>query len=188
MKISYLLTSLLIALLLACSGSDSMEEINALIDAGKIPQAKMKYKEMVEDSGQQSLYRQYIHFLHDQNQYLDFRREVSAYLREYPDDKELRLLQFQHYAQLATDAERQGNYALALDYIVTRLLSTDFPDYKQWENRQTTVLSKWFEAAKEKEDLNMQKEVLIQMRNLGFENLAKSVAPELYQSIEGKSP
>lgn len=187
MKLTSMLIGLLIALLLACSREDSMKEVNALIEAGKIPQAKMKYKEVVEESGNQRVAQQYIRFLYEHEQFLDFRREAFDYLRKYSDDMEIRLLQFKYYARLASDAEKQGNYALALDYIVTRLLSPDFPDFKKWENRQTTVLSKWYNSAKEKQNLNMQKEVLVQMRNLGFENLAKSVAPELYQAYEEKA-
>ena len=170
--------------LVHCSSGDPMKEINALVEAGDIPQAKSKFKQLIAENKVPGIHRQYIQFLFDQKQFLDFRREASDYLNKEPDDQEIKLLQFDYYARLATDAERQENYRQALDYIVSWLLSPDYPQYRKWESRQTTVLKKWYEQAEAKQDPILQKEVLVTMRNLGFDNLALSVAPELYKTIE----
>ncbi len=184
MRMSLLLPTVLLMLLVACSSKDPLEEVNALVASGDIVAAKKKYQELVEAENNPNIEREYIKFLYEQKQYQDFKRNVGDYLARYPEDLEIMELNFDYFAMLATDAERQGDYEAALDYIVTKLLSSDYKDFRKWETKQSTVLKKWYTEAEENEDPLAMREALIKMRNLGFENLARSLAPEIYNEIE----
>ena len=170
-------------LLIGCPGPDPMIEINKHIEAGDIRQAKTKYKAYVQEADNPNIERKYISFLFEQKQYHDFKREVIGYLQRFPQDKEIQSLEFQYYAKLATDAERQKNYELALDYIVNKLLSPDFADYRKWESRQTTIFKKWFERARDENNANTQRVIIVRMSALGFDSLAQSLAPDIYADI-----
>ena len=180
----YISILLSLVLLGACSKPDPMQEIDALVAENKIVPAKKKFKELVESESNPDLERQYIRFLWDHRQYRDFIKYAETHLRQYPDDSEIKHLEFEYYAKLAMDAERQEDFATALGYIVSKLLSPDYQNYRKWESRQTTVFKKWFNKAKESDDIVMQKKVLVQMKYLGFDNLAQSLAPDLYNDLE----
>lgn len=159
-----------------------MLEINQLVEKGQIPKAKLKYQELVEREQDPNLERKFIKFCYEHEQYHDFRRQSQSYLSRYPDDKEVKNMQFEYYAKLTRDAERQKLYGTALDYIVTKLLDPDYSESGRWEKRQSEILQKWYEQA---EDDEKRKKILNHMKNHGFENLAKTVNPELYATLEG---
>jgi len=175
---------LLALVIIGCSSGDPLEEIQTLVDDGDIVGAKKMYADIVEAEDNPNIEREYIKFLYDHKQYHDFRRQSTAYLDLYPQDLEIKELHFDYYAMLATNAERQGDYEDALDYIVTRLLSSEYKDFRKWETKQSTVLKKWFTEAEEEGNQLRMREALIKMRNLGFDNLARSLAPDLYREIE----
>ena len=183
MKTIGMVTAILVFLFAACQQSDPVQEINDLVAQNKLRDAKIKYRELVEQTDNPNVWRDYIHFLYENKQYVDFDRECASYLRKYPDDVETMNLNFEYYAKLAGEAERQKDFESAMFYIVTHLLSPDFKDYRKWESRQATVLRKWFQDARDKNDITEQKKVLSEMINLKFENLAKSLAPDLYAEI-----
>ena len=175
-----LLTALM---MVQCSKPDPMIEINQLVEEGKTSQAKAKYKALVDKENNPNVERNYLRFLFDHKQYIDFKKESAKFLHRYPTDAEVKNLQFNYYAILATNAEQQKDFESAMDYIVTKLLSPDYADFRQWESRQSSILKKWYNHAKEKSDINEQTEVLIKMKNLGFENLARSLAPEDFEKL-----
>ena len=182
-SIQWFVSILALLFLFACATADPMDEINKMIAEGKTVQAKQLFQELVAKEANPNVERQFIKFLFEQAQYHDFRREVSDYLGRFPEDGEIKELQFDFYAKLASDAERGGNYEDALDYIVTKLLDQEYQDFRKWESKQATVLKKWYNESKEKEDLASMKDAVMKMHNLGFENLATSLDVELSQEV-----
>jgi hypothetical protein len=180
------LSVLCLALLLACGGEDQRKNIDNLVAQGDVVGAKNTFKELVETSDDPNLTRDYIQFLFEHRQYQDFRRSAREYLAKYPEDKQVKGLMFDYYAMLASNAERQKDFETALDYVVRELLNPDYVDYGKWEKRQTTILTRWFEHAKDKGDDNELRKVLVRMENLGFENLARSLAPELFDTVSNQ--
>lgn len=179
--------SLIIVFLLTwgCFQENFYEKIQKLKAEGQFLEAKKLYEIHLAGNQDKAIERQYIQFLFTQNFFLDFNVAAQKYLRENPDDYAIKNLMFRYYARLADDAERQGDYDQALTYIIGNLLSTDFEDYKTWELRQSTVLRKWYDSEKNKENnLLGRKLVMSKMVTLGLHNLAKSVDPELYQEME----
>jgi len=174
-------------LLAACSQSDPRQELEQLKTGGQVSQIKEKYREILAAGPDRALSREFIQFLYDQKHYRDFIKEANGYLSRNPDDADIRNLRFEYYAMLAADAERQGNYAMAMEYIVAHLLSPDYADYRTWETRQVDVFKDWFAKTESEGDVYRQKEVLSRMKNLGFENLAKTLAPDLYAELEAQS-
>ena len=181
-----LLLVISILFLAACGGKDPMAEVNALIAEGKVPQANVVFKEMVEREQDPNLERKYVQFCFEHKQYRDFARAVSDYIARYPEDVELKNLQFEYYAILAQNAERTKDYAMALEYIVQKLLNVDYADHTKWEARQTTILTKWYQHEKEKDNDTGMRKALATMRNLGFGNLGKDLDPERYADLESK--
>jgi hypothetical protein len=181
-----MMTIALTMLVLACSKGDPMIEVNALIGQGKISQAKIKFEELVEREQDPNLERKFIQFCFEHQQYQDFSRVASDYLNRFPDDAEIKNLQFEHYALLAKNAEQRKDYALAVDYIVKKLLNVEYADHGKWEKRLTSILSKWYQAEKEKGDSNGQREAISRMRDLKFDNLANDLDPELFKAESGK--
>ena len=177
----------LLMLLVGCSQRDYSAEIKQLVDDNKIRNAKVLYKEWVEKERNPNIEREYIQFLFDHKQYRDFDNTAKDYLSRYPQDSEVKNLRFDYYALLAGASEREGRYGDALFYITQHLLSPDYRDYRRWESRQGTVLKKWYEYAEKDDDPAERRKVLVQMRNLGFDNLAKSLNPELYAELESAS-
>jgi hypothetical protein len=157
--------------------------VKAAINAENVREAKKLYKEWVEAENNPNIEREYIRFLFENKQYRDFDRAVTSYLQSYPEDSEIKNIRFDYYAKLAADAEEQGYYGDALHYIVNFLLSPDFRDYRRWESRQVTVLKKWYEDQEAKKDEAGMRKVLNNMVNLGFENMAKSLNPQIYEEI-----
>lgn len=182
-----LLCSTLFLVLAACSQRDYQSEIDAAISQDNVRQAKELYKAWVEAEDNPNIEREYIRFLFENKQYRDFDRVVSTYLRTYPEDTEIKNLRFDYYAKLAGDAEEQGYYGDAIHYIVNYLLSPDFRDYRRWEDRQVTILKKWYEEEEKKKDQAAMRKVIQNTINLGFENLAKSMNMEIYQEIASAS-
>lgn len=184
MKISSMIVSLLVVMLVACGGADPMVEINKLVEKGQVPKAKVLYQEWVDREQDPNLERKFIKFCFEHEQYGDFRRQSQSYLSRYPDDKEVKNMTFEYYAKLARDAERQKLYGTALEYIVTHLLDPDYAESSRWEKRQSEILRKWYE---QQEDKDGQKKILNHMRNHGFENLAKTIDPELYSELDAEA-
>lgn len=170
--------------LISCSTVDPMDEINQLAASGKIVPAKKQFKELVEAEDNPNLEREYIKFLYEHKQYLDFKNASSSYLSRQPQDTEIQNLNFDFYAKLATDAERAGNYEDALFYIVNKLLKEEYKDFRQWESKTTVVLKKWFNEAEAKEDEPAMIEIMTQMQSLGYENMAKSLDPALFEKMQ----
>lgn len=170
-------------LLQSCGGQDPMAEVNALIAEGKVPQAKIAYQKLVEKEQDPNLERKYIQFCFEHEQYRDFDRSAIDYLSRYPQDTEVKNLQFEYYAILAKNAERQKDYALALEYVVQKLLNDEYADFEKWEGRQTTLLNKWYEHEKKSNDEEGMKEALITMRNLGFDNLAMDLDEVRFKAL-----
>ncbi|MDJ0836662.1 MAG: hypothetical protein QNK37_09100 [Acidobacteriota bacterium] len=160
-----------------------MDEINQMIADGNKVQAKQKFKELVEKEDNPNIERKYIKFLYEQAQYHDFRLSVSDYLRRNPEDGEIKELQFDFYAKLASDAERVGNYEDALDYIVAKLLDEDYKDFRKWEGKQASIFKKWYNEAKEKGDKATMKDAVLKMYNMELKNLAQSLDPELFDEV-----
>lgn len=178
-----LLCSSLLLLLVACSQRDYESEIKAAISEDNIREAKTLYREWVDAEKNPNIEREYIRFLFENKQYRDFDRAISSYLQTYPEDSEIKNLRFEYYAKLAADSEEQGYYGDAIHYIVNYLLSPDFRDYRRWEGRQVIILKKWYEKAEgEKDDAEMRK-IVSNTVNLGFDNLAKTMNPEIYDDI-----
>lgn len=173
----------LATILAGCNNADPMAEINQMVADGKVAQAKLKYAELADQSGDKTTRRNYIRFLFEHKQYHDFRNEVKVYLAANPDDKEMKDLEYKHYAKLATDAERAHEYRVAMDYIMSRLLQPDNPDFLKWESRQTTVLKKWYNYGEEIDDVNIQRQAMVEMKNLGFDNLGESLNPDMYAEL-----
>lgn len=185
-----LLRLILVAVVLVvvgCKSGDPVKEIDQLIAQKKYIQAKEKFQELVDNGAGPVVERRYIEFLYERKLYRDFSKQIKHYLDEYPNDKEVRSLQFDYYARLAQDAERMGNYQDAMFYIVTHLLSPDYREYRKWESHQTTVLRKWYEDAAAKNDEGDKKKAITQMINLSFENLARTLDPDLFQSLSSQS-
>jgi len=175
---------LVLALLCSCSSEDPMTKVNKLINEGRIAEAKKIFKNYSDTSSDPLIKQAYIQFLYERKQYHDFRREAVTHLQAYPEDKTVKDLEFNYYAKLATDAERQQQFEMALDYIVAKLLSPDFQDYRKWERQQTVILKDWFDwAAKQENPEQKKKEVLTKMKSLGFDNLGQSLAPEMWDQI-----
>lgn len=185
---SFLFCLTLVVLVLGCSQRDYQSEIKAAISQDNIREAKDLYKEWVDAEDNPNIEREYIRFLFENKQYRDFDRAISDYLATYPEDSEIKNLRFDYYAKLATDAEEQGYYGDALHYIVNFLLSPDFRDYRRWEDRQTAVLKKWYEEEAKKKNEDGIRKVLVNMMNLGFENMAKSLNPEVYKELSNVTP
>lgn len=175
-------------LVLACNKSDPMQEVNALVNQGKIAQAKIKFEELVEREQDPNLERKFIQFCFEHQQYQDFARVSLDYLNRFPTDVEIKNLQFEYYALLAKNAEQRKEYALAIDYIVKKLLNVDYVDHSKWEKRMTSILTKWYQAEKEKGNVNGQREALLRMRDLKFENLANDLDPGLLKAEQGSAP
>ncbi len=191
MKGILLVLSIGIGLLFACGSKDPMVEINQLINAKKTGQAKEKYKELVEQENNPNVWREYVKFLFEHNQFHDFKREAREYLAKNAQDLEIRNLQFDFYAKLATDAEKSGQYGTAMEYIHNKLLDENYKEYRKWESKQVAIFSKWFNEAKGKEDQAEMEEVVVSMIEFGFKNLAREKAPELHKKVmdrmEGKN-
>ena len=173
--------------LIGCTGNDPQQEIADLVAANKIVEAKTKYEELVESKDNPVVERQFINFLYEHRHYRDFLTRAEGFLRRYPEDSEIQTMIYDYYGMLATDAEKRGDYADAMSYIVAKLLSPEYRDYRKWESRQTSLFNKWYEAAKSKNDVNMQRDVLTQMIVLGFENMAQNLDPELFSTIKEES-
>ena len=171
-------------LMVGCSSVDPTIEIKQLAASGDVMNAKLKFKALVEKEKDPNLERQYIQFLFEHKQYSDFNRQARTFLAEYPEDKDVKNLKFEFFAKLATDAERSKNYSDANYYIVTELTNPEYAGSSRWEKRQTEILRKWYEQAKEEKDEPKQKKVLSEMKNLGFENLARNLDPEVFKTIE----
>ena len=174
-------------LLLGCATEDPMKKVNALIAEGKVAQAKVEFQKVVDAEQDSNLERKFVIFCFEHKQYRDFTRLVQSYLSRYPDDTELKNLQYEYYAILARDAEKQKNYSLALEYIVQKLLNAEFADSAKWEARQTSILTKWYDAQKEANDEEGMMSALTSMRNLGFVNLAKDLDSERFTSLEQRN-
>ncbi len=170
-------------MLLGCGDGDRLAEINKLQAAGEVREAIQVYREWVESSKNPNVEREYLKFLFENKQYLDFSKDVRSYVARFPQDGEIMELQFEYYARLARDAERTEQYETAIDYIVSYLLSPDYSDYRKWESRQTTILRKWLQEAIDEGDVTEQKNVVAKMMVMNFGNLAESVAPEIYQEL-----
>ena len=173
--------------LLGCQSDDPVAEIDQLIAEKNYSQANLKYKELVDSGADPAIQRRYIEFLYERQLFRDFAKRIKQYLKSYPNDTEVRNLQFEYYAKLANGAEQQGNYQDAMFYIVTYLLSPDYTDYRKWETRQTTVLRKWYKAAADKNDESDKKKAITQMINLSFENLARTMDPDLYLALSSQA-
>lgn len=175
-------------ILTGCQSDDPVAEIDQLIADKNYSQANQKYKELV-DSGKAdpAIQRRYIEFLYERKLFRDFAKRIKNYLAAFPNDTEVRNMQFEYYAKLANAAEQQGNYQDAMFYIVTHLLSPDYTDYRKWEARQTTVLRKWYQTAAEKNNEADKKKAITQMINLSFENLARTMDPDLYQALSSQA-
>lgn len=185
-----IIKGLLIAVTLVmfgCQSDDPIAEIDQLIAEQKYSEANKKYKEVVDAGADAATQRRYIEFLYERKLYRDFDKRIKQYLNAFPNDTEVRNFQFEYYAKLANAAEQQGNYQDAMFYIVTYLLSPDFTDYRKWEGRQTTVLRKWYQSAAEKNNEADKKKAITQMINLSFENLAKTMDPDLYQALSSQA-
>lgn len=178
---------LMILVAVSCSSGDPMEEIDTLISQKKYTEAKEKFQKVVDNGAGPAVERRYIEFLYERNLYRDFDKQIKHYLDAYPNDKEVRNLQFEYYAKLASAAEQQGNYQDAMFYIVAHLLSPDYRDYRKWENRQSTILRKWFESAAEKGNEADKKKAITQMINLSFGNLAKTLDIDLYNALSSEA-
>ena len=176
-----------VLVVVGCKSGDPLKEIDQLIAQKNYNKAKDKFQELVDNGAGPVVERRYIEFLYERLLFQDFAKQIKHYLDEYPNDKEVRNLQFDYYARLAQDAERTGNYPDAMFYIVTHLLSPDYRDYRKWESRQTTVLQKWYEDAAAKNDEADKKKAITQMINLSFENLARTLDPDLYMSLSSQS-
>ena len=161
-----------------------MQEINELVAAGKIFDAKKKFEAYADSSGSQLVERDYIQFLYDNRIYQDFKRRVDAYLTRYTDDSEFKQLRFDYYGKLASDAERREDYGMAMEYIVKQLLSPDNREQRKWETRQTTLYRKWYQQAMTKDDESLRKSLLNQMMDFGFQNLARDLDEELFRTLE----
>lgn len=172
--------------MLGCQSDDPMVEVDNLIAEGKFTQAKVKWQKVVDEGADPAVERRFIEFLYEKKLYQDFSKQIKSYLNKYTNDKEIKNLQFEYYARLANGAEQQGNYQDAMFYIVTYLLSPDYRDYRKWEARQTTVLRKWYQAAAEKDNEADKKKAITQMINLSYENLAKTLDPDLYQALSSQ--
>ncbi len=185
----YVVTTAALALLwlAACSQPDPVQEINELAAAGRVSEAKVKYKEALEKNPDRGLTRQFVQFLFDNKHYRDFIKQANEYLDRYPEDNAVKHLRFEYYAMLAGDAERQGQYNLAIEYIVAHLLSPDYRDYLTWESRQVDVFKNWFAAVEKEGSVVKQKDVLTRMKNLGFGNLAQTLAPDLYAELDTRN-
>lgn len=188
MKLIRMMAIALMMLVLACSKGDPMAEVNALVSQGKISQAKVKFEELVEREQDPNLERKFIQFCFEHQQYQDFSRVASDYLNRFPDDAEIKNLQFEHYALLAKNAEQRKDYGLAVEYIVKKLLNVEYADHGKWEKRLTSILTKWYQAEKEKGNINGQREAINRMIDLKFENLANDLDPSLAGSKESKAP
>lgn len=164
-----------------------MDEINKLVADGKVSKAKIKYRELVEKEQDPNLERKFILFLYKHESYRDFKRTSSEFLARYPNDKEVTNMVFEYYAMLAEAAEKDERYEDAMDYIVSKLLNPEYSEMARWEKRQTEILQKWYYQVAEKGELNSQKKVLLNMKNLGFENLGKTLDPELYKTIDDQT-
>lgn len=164
-----------------------MQEIDKLIAQGEIAAAKQKFRDYSAAEDNPNIERAYIQFLYEHDQYIDFKNSVVTYLNKYPEDTEIKQLEFEYYAKLAADAERIGDYGTAIDYIVKKLLVPEFRDNKRWESRQTTIFRKWYEETKAKGDRVEQERIMTLMRNLGFENLARTIDPEVYDELQQKA-
>lgn len=171
-------------LLLACGGNDPLAEVNALIAEGKVPQAKLKFQELVEKEQDPNLDRQFILFCYEHKQYRDFSRMIQDYKRRFPEDVEIKQLEFEYYAILAKNAERQKDFSGALQYVVNKLLDPDYADMAKWEGRQTDILTKWYNHGKENNDEAEMMRALVTMRNLEFTNLAMDLDKERFESLE----
>jgi len=173
-----------IALFIGCGSENKLAKINELQAAGNLRDAAKVYKEWVDSSKNPNIERDYIKFLFDNKLFLDFSKEVRSYLERFPQDTDVKELQFEYYARLARDAERTNNYEAALDYIAANLLDQNYSEYRKWESRQTTILRKWYQEAADKGDISEQKSIVTKMISRGFDNLASSIAPEIYQEMQ----
>jgi hypothetical protein len=175
------------ALLLACGSGKELEKIEQLVAAGKALEAKKLYEEYLNNNTNPNIERAYIRFLFDNKMYVDFNAVGKAFLARFPQDTDTKNLFFEYYGKLARDAERQGQYETASRLITAHLLSPDYSEWRKWESRQTTILKKWYEeTAVGGQEADMRK-VLVQIRALGFENLASSLAPELNARIDAEA-
>lgn len=175
------------ALLLSCGGTKDLERIDQLVAAGKTLEAKNLYDEYLKKNPNPNVERAYIRFLFDNRMYVDFNVVAKAFLARFPQDTDTKNLFFEYYGKLARDAERLGQYETASRLITEHLLSPDYSEWRKWESRQTTILKKWYEETSARgEEADMRK-VLVQIRALGFENLARSLAPELNARIDAEA-
>lgn len=187
MKGILLVLSIGIGLLSACSSEDPMIEINQLVADKKTGQAKEKYKELVDQADNPNVWREYVKFLFEHNQFHDFKREAREYLAKNAQDLEIRNLQFDFYAKLATDAEKSGSYGTAMEYIHNKLLNENYKEYRKWESKQVAIFSKWFNEVKEKGEESQMDEVISKMIVFGFGNLAREKDEERYVRIMART-
>lgn len=183
MKVFTGLLYITLVLLCACSGQDPKQEIHELIAQNKIVDAKKKYEEVLAKNPDTALEREYINFLYENRHFRDFKMTADSFLIRFPQDGDIKLLVFKYYDKLAKDAERQGKYATTMQYIVNYLLDPAYPDHRKWESRQTTIFRKWFQVAVDQKEENMQRDVMNQMMVLGFDNLAKDLDPDLFNTL-----
>lgn len=158
-----------------CTPTDPLVEVKKLESENKIREAREVYAKYVESSGDQKISRDYIKFLLRNNQLHFFRDQVRDHLRRFPNDTEVKNLEYEHYVDLATSAEKRGDFSDAIDYITNHLLSPDFRDYKIWEGRICNILLKWYESGKKSDNQNLMKKVLLDMENLGCAPLAATL-------------
>lgn len=178
------LSLLALGFLWSCSNGDQMKKIKELESAGEIQESKKLFKEYADRSGNPNVEREFIMFLYRHEQFYDFRNAVTPYLQRHADDTEIRNLRFDYFARLARDADRVGNYEDAIKYISEHLLKPEYLDAEKWESKQTVILRKWYQAEAESGDAARQTYVLKKIKELGLDNLGRSLAPERYDSLE----
>ncbi|CAM2008288.1 hypothetical protein [Acanthopleuribacter pedis] len=168
----------LTALMMSFSGcvpQDPMVEIRKLESQKKIREAKDKFEAYLGSKEDQNVSREYVKFLHRNNQLQFFRDQAREHLAKFPDDTDIKELQYEHFKDLAVSSEQRGDFGDAIRYITKHLLSPDFPEHKDWESRLCNVLLKWYNSGKENNNKNLMGKVLLDMENLGCENLAKTL-------------
>ncbi|MCB1052745.1 MAG: hypothetical protein KDC71_19240 [Acidobacteria bacterium] len=174
-------------LLFNCGGGGEIDKAKALAAEGKVIDAKNLYEAHLAKDPNPNVEREFIQFLFDNKFYVDFNTRAKNFLARFPQDTVTKNLMFEYYSRLAKDAERLGNYQTAMELIAAHLLSPDYSEWRKWESRQPTILKKWYEAAAEKGVESDMKKVLVQIRALGYDNLAQTLNAELFAQIEAEA-
>lgn len=183
-KVLTILAVIALSLTMYCAEKDPLVEVNRLEAEGKIVQAKLKFQEVVKKEQDPNLKRKFIEFCFKHEQYRDFTRHTQQFLNRFPNDRRVKSLEFEYYAILAKNAEKQKEYKLALNYVVRKLLDTDYAEHARWEQRQAGILTRWYNHGKDQKDEGIKKEALSSMKNLGFSNLAFDLDEKLYKTLE----